>query len=244
MNYKLPQYVQLQDIIIKKIEDKKYLPGEAIPSERKLAEAYNVNRMTAKRAIEALVDQGYLVRKAGSGTFVKQLDNKKIDIDYGSAEENTGLTALLRTSGIQISDKLIGCGEINDSEFLSYKLGMKMGDPIWAVFRQRFGEDGPFAVEYTYVPRHFFPDIEKIDFSKVSLYDYMDAHHHMPVHFSQIMTVCNANEKVSALLKLKPGTAIFKIELQGADADYNLVEYTNTYINSSYAEFKYNAENR
>lgn len=243
MNYKLPLYVQLQDIIIKKIEDKIYLPGEAIPSERKLAEAYNVNRMTAKRAIEALVKEGYLIRKAGSGTFVKQLENKKIDIDYGSDEENTGLTAMLRGIGVKISDKVIGCGQIEDSEFLSYKLGIHVGDPIWAVFRQRFGDDAPFAVEYTYVPKHFFPDIDKIDFSKVSLYDYMDAYHHIPVHFTQVMTVCNANEKISALLKLKPGTAIFKVELQGADADYNIVEYTNTYINSTYAEFKYTAEN-
>lgn len=241
MNYKLPRYVQLQDIIIKKIEDKEYLPGEAIPSERKLAEIYNVNRMTAKRAIERLVEEGYLVRKAGSGTFVKKLDNKKIDLDYGSDEENTGLTAMLGGIGVAISNKVIGCGEINDSEYLSYKLGMKVGEPIWAVFRQRFGDDVPFSVEYSYVPKRFFPDIENFDFSKVSLYDYMDAYHHMPVHFSQTMTICNANEKVSDLLKVKPGSAIFKVEIQGADADYNLVEYTNTYMNPSYSEFSYNA---
>lgn len=240
MNYKLPLYVQLQDIIIKKIEDKVYLPGETIPSERKLAEIYKVNRMTAKRAIERLVEDGYLVRKAGSGTFVKQLDNKKIDLDYGSDEENTGLSAMLRNIGVVISNKVIGCGEINDSEYLSYKLAIKLGEPIWAVFRQRFGDDAPFAVEYSYVPKHFFPDIEKFDFSKVSLYDYMGVYHHMPVHFSQTMTICNANEKIADLLKVKPGSAIFKIEIQGADADYNIVEYTNTYMNPNYAEFTYN----
>ena len=35
MDYRMPLYIQLQDIIIKKIEEKKYLPGEAIPSERR-----------------------------------------------------------------------------------------------------------------------------------------------------------------------------------------------------------------
>lgn len=240
MNYKLPRYVQLQDIIIKKIEEKQYLPGEAIPSERKLAEIYNVNRMTAKRAIERLVEEGYLVRKAGSGTFVKKLDNKKIELDYGSEKENTGLTAMLRGIGVTISDKVIACGKINDSEFLSYKLGLHVGETIWAVYRQRFGDEAPFAVEYSYVPKHFFPDIEKFDFSKVSLYDYMDAYHHMPVHFSQTMTICTANEKIADLLKVKPGAAIFKVEIQGADADYNIVEYTDSYMNPSYAEFSFN----
>lgn len=241
MNYKLPLYVQLQDIIIRKIEEKEYLPGEAIPSERNLAKIYNVNRMTAKRAIEKLVEEGYLIRRAGSGTFVKKLDNKKIDLDYSSDEENTGLTAMLRSSGISISDKVIACGEIQDSEFLSYKLALPLGEPIWAVFRQRFADDSAFAVEYSYVARKYFPDIEKFDFSQVSLYDYMDAHHHMPIHFSQTLTICNANEKIADLLKLKPGAAIFKIEIQGADSAYNIVEYTNTYMNPSYASFTYNA---
>ena len=54
MDYRMPLYIQLQDSIIKKIDEKKYLPGEAIPSERKMAEAYGVNRMTVKRAISIL----------------------------------------------------------------------------------------------------------------------------------------------------------------------------------------------
>ncbi|MDO4978143.1 MAG: GntR family transcriptional regulator [Eubacteriales bacterium] len=241
MNYKLPLYIQLQDIIIKKIEDKVYLPGEAIPSERKLAEIYKVNRMTAKRAIEHLVEEGYLVRKAGSGTFVKNLDNKKIGLDYGSDEENTGLSAMLQGIGVAISNKVFACGEIDDSEYLAYQLGLKIGMPIWAVYRQRFGDNAPFAVEYSYVPKHFFPDIETFDFSKISLYDYMDLYHHMPIHFSQTMTICSAHEKIADLLSVKPGSAIFKIEIHGADADYNLVEYTNTYMNPNYADFTYNA---
>ena len=65
MDYRMPLYIQLQDIIIKKIEEKKYLPGEAIPSERKMAETYGVNRMTVKRAINKLVELGYLIRKPG-----------------------------------------------------------------------------------------------------------------------------------------------------------------------------------
>ena len=59
MDYRMPLYIQLQDSIIKKIDEKKYLPGEAIPSERKMAEAYGVNRMTVKRAISKLVEEGY-----------------------------------------------------------------------------------------------------------------------------------------------------------------------------------------
>ena len=39
----------------------------------------------------------------------------------------------------------------------------------------RFGDGIPFAIEYTYVPKKYFGDIDNFDFSKVSLYDYMEA---------------------------------------------------------------------
>lgn len=54
MDYRMPLYQQIKAAIQKKIENKEYLEGAAIPSERKLAEIYEVNRMTAKKAIDAL----------------------------------------------------------------------------------------------------------------------------------------------------------------------------------------------
>ena len=55
MDYRMPLYMQLKEIIIKRIEDGEYLPGEKIPSEREMADTYGVNRMTVKNAISSLV---------------------------------------------------------------------------------------------------------------------------------------------------------------------------------------------
>ena len=121
MDYRMPLYIQLQDSIIKKIDEKKYLPGEAIPSERKMAEAYGVNRMTVKRAISKLVEEGYLVCKPGSGTYVAQRDKKKIDLDNSNEAGNTGITATLRKGGMEVKNRLLGTGEITGSKYLGYK---------------------------------------------------------------------------------------------------------------------------
>ena len=242
MDYRMPIYIQLQDIIIKKIEEKKYLPGEAIPSERKMAEAYGVNRMTVKRAVSKLVEQGYLYRKPGAGTFVAKRDNKKIDLDSANETGNTGISALLRQSGITTSNRVLGTGEISDSRFLDYKLALPAEEEVWGLHRVRIGNDQPFAVEYTYVPKKYFEDVEKFDFSSVSLYDYMEAKGHLPIHFIQNLTVCEANDKTADLLKVEKGTAIFKIEYQGADDDYNIVEYTKSYMNPAVVEFNFKAK--
>ena len=58
------------------------------------------------------------------------------------------------------------------------------------------------------------------------------------------MIICEANEKVAELLGVERGTAVFKIESQGADKDYNLVEYTKSYMNPAFAEFRFLAEEK
>ncbi len=245
MDYRMPLYIQLQDIIIKKIEEKKYLPGEAIPSERKMAEIYGVNRMTVKRAVNKLVKQGYLYRKPGAGTYVAQRDSKKIDLScMDDVTGNTGISALLRKSGMETSSKVFGFGEIAGSKYLNYKLALGPEDKVIGLHRVRLADGQPFAVEYTYVPQKYFEDMESFDFSKVSLYDYMDLQEHLPVHFIQNLVICQANEKVSELLNIERGTAVFKTEYQGADEDYNLVEYTKNYMNPAFAEFHFLAKEK
>lgn len=245
MDYRMPLYIQLQDIIIKKIEEKKYLPGEAIPSERKMAETYGVNRMTVKRAVNKLVELGYLIRKPGAGTYVAQRDYKKIDLSYmNETTGNSGVSAMLRMSGMETSSKVLGCGEITGSKYLNYKLALGKEDNVYGLHRVRLADGQPFAIEYTYVPQKNFDDIEKFDFSKVSLYDYMDTKEHMPVHFIQNLVICEANEKVAELLDIERGTAVFKIEYQGADEDYNMVEYTKSYMNPAFAEFRFLTEEK
>ena len=44
------------------------------------------------------------------------------------------------------------------------------------------------------------------------------------------------------LLQVERGTAIYKIDYQGADADYNIVEFTMSYLNPAYTKFRFDVE--
>src|SRR6476469_8077734 len=46
--------------------------GTAIPSERQLSVDLGVSRLTVRAALDELVREGYLVRRRGSGTFVRE----------------------------------------------------------------------------------------------------------------------------------------------------------------------------
>src|SRR5690349_24938010 len=68
----LPRYYQLKEIIRERIMAGEWEPGALIPSERELCEQYGISRMTARQSITELVNEGYLYREQGKGTFVAQ----------------------------------------------------------------------------------------------------------------------------------------------------------------------------
>jgi GntR family transcriptional regulator len=68
----IPLYVQLEQIIKSKIMTGELLPGERIPTEKELAQAYQVSSITARQAVLDLVQEGLLSRKQGKGTFVQE----------------------------------------------------------------------------------------------------------------------------------------------------------------------------
>lgn len=51
-----------------------YAPGEMLPSERELMAGHELSRTTVRRAVDLLVEEGRVVRRAGSGSFVSEAE--------------------------------------------------------------------------------------------------------------------------------------------------------------------------
>jgi len=69
-----PKYQQIADLIRQQIKDKKYELGAAIPGEVQLQEELSASRYTVRQAIAVLVEEGYLRKEKGSGTYVSEPD--------------------------------------------------------------------------------------------------------------------------------------------------------------------------
>ena len=65
-------YIQIMEQVTENIREGVLQDGARLPSERKLAEVFGVNRTTVVRSLEELASMGVLVRKQGSGTFVNE----------------------------------------------------------------------------------------------------------------------------------------------------------------------------
>lgn len=65
-----PLYLQLYKIMRNAIEGQLVKAEEAIPTERELAETFDISRITVRKAIDGLVADGIVIRRHGAGTFV------------------------------------------------------------------------------------------------------------------------------------------------------------------------------
>jgi len=68
-----PAYAQLAEILQQSMADGIFMPGDQLPSEAQIVKRYGVSPMTVRRAINSLIDQGYVVAEQGRGTFVKSI---------------------------------------------------------------------------------------------------------------------------------------------------------------------------
>ncbi|KAB2863487.1 MAG: winged helix-turn-helix transcriptional regulator, partial [Exiguobacterium chiriqhucha] len=63
------KYNMVKDHILEWIKDGTVRPGEKIPSENELVQSFGVSRHTIRQAVGELVNEGYLYREQGSGTY-------------------------------------------------------------------------------------------------------------------------------------------------------------------------------
>ncbi|KQO10924.1 GntR family transcriptional regulator [Paenibacillus sp. Leaf72] len=70
MNALKPRYEQMYLMLREKIQIGDYTVGDRIPSEKELMEEFSVSRITSKKALDMLVQDGYIMRQPGRGSFV------------------------------------------------------------------------------------------------------------------------------------------------------------------------------
>jgi GntR family transcriptional regulator len=243
-DYRAPLYLQLRAKIENKISSGDYLSGDRIPSERQLADAYKVSRVTVKKAIESLIVDGLLYSKQGRGTFVSRPVKKSYSFNFGETTSKHGLTAILKRSGARVKTSVLRVLNDVESDYIKTQLNLTDNESVFGLHRLRESNGSVFAVEYTYVPAQYFVDINQVDFRNVGLYDYLEQRGHGPKYFQQYLKVIEAGPREAKLLNLKPRTPVFKINFISGDAAGRIVEFTESYINTNKVSLEYSIRKR
>lgn len=241
MKYQMPLYMQLKDSLAKRIEAKEFLPGETLPSERMMAQEFDVNRETIKKAIALLEKDGLVTSIQGKGTVVTK-QSRKIYEESVSSRHNVGISSKLKLQGITASNKLLVNEVVKGLKRVNKKLKIKETDSVLALHRVRYADGIPFSIEYAYFPFDIMnEDYNKYDYSQVSFYDYLSQIGHLPVEFRRKLTIVCSPSREANYLEIEEGTPIYLFEDIGRDSEGRVVEFIRTYSRTDQVQLSFNS---
>jgi GntR family transcriptional regulator len=157
---KTPLYIQVKEEITRAIISGRWEISSQIPTEKELMEKYEVGRATIRQAIDLLVNQGYLYKKQGIGTFVLR---DKPSLGF---EPLISLTFTLRTKGIKVSNKVLKERFFISGKELTNKMRWRTAEECLYVKRLRSVEGIPVAIENSYFSQRFSKGNSNLDFEK------------------------------------------------------------------------------
>jgi GntR family transcriptional regulator len=228
-NSPLPLYFQLEEEIKQLIESEQFTPGTLLPSERELSEKYKISRMTVRQAITNLANKGYLYREKGKGTFVAE---KKFEQDLQGL---TSFTEDMKSRGLTPGSKLIKFGVIDAFIDVKKKLMVEENEPIFQIQRIRLANEQPIALETSYIPVKFAPELNE-DILKGSIYQYVENQSRLKIgSATQILESSVVNQFEIEHLNLKKGDPVLLIERHTLLEDGRPLEI----VKSSYRADKY-----
>src|SRR6187397_2344848 len=131
-----PLYQQLQRAIREAIDNRLLSPDDALPAERQIAAELAISRITVRKAIDGLVEEGLLVRRQGSGNFVAS----RIEKNFAKL---TSFSEDMRSRGLKPRSVWLNRakGHVTPEEALTLRLGP--GTPVYRFHRLRFADETP-----------------------------------------------------------------------------------------------------
>lgn len=163
------KYEMIAEDIQKKIQSGVYKLDEKLPQELELCKEYGASRITIKEAMDLLVYRGLIIKRRGSGTFVKAVENN-----------HQGFSKSLQFDGFSkdMEDKNVS-SEVHDFKLLTVpndiaqKLQISNDKFVCYICRTRLVDGEPYVVEYTYMPTDFITGITE-EVVKNSIYNYIE----------------------------------------------------------------------
>ncbi len=216
----VPLYAQIAESLLDKIESGKLSSGDRLPSERELSEKLGVNRLTLRRAFRVLEDQGLLIRRRGSGTFVAQA---KMEWQAGRL---IPFTQGAQRRGYTPGAKVILFEQRPAEAAAAQELGLPVSAAVYYVHRLRLVSQEPVLLERFTVPVKRFPELERHDLAQCSLYEVMETEYGVCISRAwQSLEPVVATEYEAKLLGVRPGAPLMLERRLAFDRDDQPVEY-------------------
>jgi GntR family transcriptional regulator len=222
-----PLYQQLYRALRQAIEDKRLASDSPLPPERDIASDLGVSRITVRKALDALAEDGLVRRRHGAGTFVAARVEKSFSILSSFSEDMALRGRTPRSTWLRRS-----AGAVTPEEAMV--LGLSPGSPVLRFHRIRYADEIPMALEYSSIPSQYLASEKAVE---ASLYAALEKTGSRPVRALQRLRAVLFSAEQAELLGVEAGAPGLLIERRGFLRDGKAVEFTRSYYRGDSYDF-------
>jgi GntR family transcriptional regulator len=223
----VPLHMQLAEVLRGQIRRHELLPNDRLPSERELCEEYHISRITVRKALSTLAQEGLVHSTVGKGNFVAETAFDE------ELQPLSSFTQDLARRGMTASSLTLDQAIVPADDGLAARLGIPRGAEVVRLHRLRLADGLPIAVQLTQLPHHLCLDLLRFDFTKRSLYDVLRGEYKLVlVRSTTEILAALAQPEEAALLKLKRPAAVLVSEQTTYLANGAVIEVTRSVFNA------------
>lgn len=198
----IPLYHQLKEALTQMIENH-YKPGDLLPTESELEKMFGVSRMTVRLAMNALVEEGLVVKQQGRGTFVQspKITHKLMSI--------TSWTQQMRERGLTPKTVEVDMSRVTPPKKISLMLNLEPDEHLIRIRRVRYANDEPMCIMINYLREKYVPNLLDKGLQEESLYKMLARVY--KIHFvkaQETVEAREASEYEAEVLQIEPWSPV------------------------------------
>ena len=208
-NITKPLYLQLKDILVNMIETGALEPGDELPGERVLAELYDVSRVTVRKCIGGMVDEGLLIRSHGKETRVAQRRvSHRLGVLMGIVEE------LANTEGVVMGVTVLKHEFVPATPTVRRHLKLPENStlPVYSFSRVLSKNNKPLAVNHSFVPYDIGKMVDALDLTRDKVFAHLESCGYNLSYGEQEIASGICNKEEAEVLRYQAGQPVLVIK--------------------------------
>lgn len=222
----IPRYRQIHEILKKQIQHGEYEVGDYLPSENELCTTYKITRTTARKALDELQKEGFIIRQHGKGSLVRE------------RRESLGLLTVKGFSEAvnqKIKTELLEPPQISSWDFKLFFKPTEKEKTTRCIFfsRLRYVNDYPVMVEDNWLSEEKVPEFIENSFIQGSFFKTLSQRYLIEIIGSeQELRSIPANKTIADLLRIEESAPILHITVKYLTSIPDCYIYSQLFCNT------------
>nr|WP_281180680.1 GntR family transcriptional regulator [Alicyclobacillus kakegawensis] len=224
----------MKQYLLEQIKSGKLVRGDRVPTEEQLGEMFQVSRMTARRALNDLAREGWIVRRQGIGSFVSE---PAIQRNLASL---TTLTEELQQMGYtRLNSRVLSWNKLRAPTPIAKIFNISVQAPVLRIERVRYTGDVPIAFQILWFMFEPTWGLTRADLEGGSLYEILERRTGMAVEWAQQrIDAVSAVASHAKWLEVNTGVPLLKVTRRAYFTDGSPLEFAKTYYRSDRYSFQ------